>query len=127
MSDFEDEMDVDVPSKSIQFSTDGNAGKQKRVVADLPIEVGDNLPWYIDLQNFSSQSSNIYPGSRNTVLLHSKMSQVMPISWQQSTASSNIIDFPIFSSTVLQVQGKHQPSLLSPARYTAPRTCVRWS
>lgn len=46
MSDFEDEMDVDVPSKSIQFSADGAAGKQKRVVADLPIEVGDNLPWY---------------------------------------------------------------------------------
>lgn len=46
MSDIEDEMDVDVPSKSIQFSADGTAGKQKRVVADLPVEVGDSLPWY---------------------------------------------------------------------------------
>lgn len=46
MSDIEDEMDVDVPNKSMVFSMDGNAGKQKRVVADLPVGVGDNLPWY---------------------------------------------------------------------------------
>jgi replication factor C subunit 3/5 len=48
MSDYEDEMDVDVaPSKdtSIQFSSDNTAGKQKRIVADLPIEAEDNLPW----------------------------------------------------------------------------------
>lgn len=50
MSDFEDDMDVDVPTKStdkaIQFSADGGTGKQKRIVADLPVEVGDTLPWY---------------------------------------------------------------------------------
>ncbi|KAK5088619.1 Subunit of heteropentameric Replication factor C (RF-C) [Lithohypha guttulata] len=45
MSDFEDEMDVDVPRKDIHFSADGHAGKQKRVVADLPVEIGDSLPW----------------------------------------------------------------------------------
>jgi hypothetical protein len=50
MSDYEDDMDVDVgPSKdkSIQFSADGSAGKQKRIVADLPVEAEDNLPWYV--------------------------------------------------------------------------------
>ena len=47
MSDFEDEMDVDVPSKDIHFSADGHAGKQKRVVADLPVEIGDTLPWCV--------------------------------------------------------------------------------
>ena len=50
MSDIEDEMDVDVPiaskSAAIQFSAAGDAGKQKRVVADLPVDIGDSLPWY---------------------------------------------------------------------------------
>lgn len=48
MSDYEDEMDLDnAPSKdkSIQFNSDNTAGKQKRIVADLPIEAEDNLPW----------------------------------------------------------------------------------
>ncbi|KAL2436989.1 Replication factor C subunit 3 [Exophiala dermatitidis] len=48
MSDFEDDMDIDVPTskdKSIQFSSDNTAGKQKRIVADLPVEAEDNLPW----------------------------------------------------------------------------------
>ncbi|KAK5089788.1 Subunit of heteropentameric Replication factor C (RF-C) [Exophiala xenobiotica] len=49
MSDIEDEMDVDVPpdskSSNIQFSAAGDAGKQKRVVADLPVNIGDGLPW----------------------------------------------------------------------------------
>ena len=50
MSDYEDDMDVDIaPSKdkSIQFSSDNTAGKQKRIVADLPVEAEDNLPWSI--------------------------------------------------------------------------------
>lgn len=46
MSDIEDDMDVDVPSKDVTFSADAQAGKQKRIVADLPVEVGDSLPWY---------------------------------------------------------------------------------
>jgi replication factor C subunit 3/5 len=49
MSDYEDDMDVDiapVKNKEIQFSADGNAGKQKRIVADLPVEAEDNLPWW---------------------------------------------------------------------------------
>lgn len=48
MSDYEDEMDVDIAAsndKSIQFSSDNTAGKQKRIVADLPIGAEDNLPW----------------------------------------------------------------------------------
>ncbi|KAL2220459.1 subunit of heteropentameric replication factor [Thermoascus aurantiacus ATCC 26904] len=44
MSDYEDDMDVDVPSKdAIQFSTSDTKGK--RIVADLPVEAQDNLPW----------------------------------------------------------------------------------
>ncbi|RVX70406.1 hypothetical protein B0A52_05905 [Exophiala mesophila] len=48
MSDYEDDMDVDVSlsrDKSIQFSSEATAGKQKRIVADLPLEAEDNLPW----------------------------------------------------------------------------------
>ncbi|KIW57758.1 hypothetical protein PV05_02318 [Exophiala xenobiotica] len=48
MSDYEDDMDLDAPpakDKSIQFSSDNLAGKQKRIVADLPVEAEDNLPW----------------------------------------------------------------------------------
>ncbi|OAP61671.1 hypothetical protein AYL99_03874 [Fonsecaea erecta] len=48
MSDYEDDMDLDAPpskDKSIQFSSDNAAGKQKRIAADLPVEAEDNLPW----------------------------------------------------------------------------------
>ncbi|KAL9621457.1 MAG: hypothetical protein Q9160_004100 [Pyrenula sp. 1 TL-2023] len=49
MSDYEDEMDVDIdgpPSKSaLQFSSDNTGTKGKRVAADLPVEAEDNLPW----------------------------------------------------------------------------------
>ncbi|KAL5357050.1 P-loop containing nucleoside triphosphate hydrolase protein [Aspergillus floccosus] len=46
MSDYEDEMDVDVPSKSdVQFSSDNAGKKAKRPAADLPVEAQDNLPW----------------------------------------------------------------------------------
>lgn len=47
MSDHEDYMDVDDPltKDSIQFSAENTAVKGKRIVADLPIEAGDNLPW----------------------------------------------------------------------------------
>lgn len=44
MSDYEDEMDVDAPSK-VQFTSDNASGK-KRTAADLPIAALDNLPWY---------------------------------------------------------------------------------
>ncbi|KAJ6107111.1 hypothetical protein N7523_008434 [Penicillium sp. IBT 18751x] len=43
MSDYEDEMDVDAPSK-VQFTSDNASGK-KRTAADLPISALDNLPW----------------------------------------------------------------------------------
>ncbi|OJK04853.1 hypothetical protein ASPACDRAFT_109816 [Aspergillus aculeatus ATCC 16872] len=46
MSDYEDDMDVDAPSKhAIQFSSDNTNSKSKRPAADLPIEAQDNLPW----------------------------------------------------------------------------------
>ena len=47
MSDYEDDMDVDVPdktSKDITFSSN-NVGKGKRSAANLPVEAEDNLPW----------------------------------------------------------------------------------
>ncbi|KAH8885361.1 P-loop containing nucleoside triphosphate hydrolase protein [Thozetella sp. PMI_491] len=45
MSDFEDEMDVDVElSGDIKFSAD-NATKGKRSTANLPVEAEDTLPW----------------------------------------------------------------------------------
>ncbi|KAF6795944.1 replication factor C [Colletotrichum sojae] len=44
MSDYEDEMDVDVPvSKDITFSSDAKQGK--RSAANLPVEAEDSLPW----------------------------------------------------------------------------------
>ncbi|KAL4892063.1 P-loop containing nucleoside triphosphate hydrolase protein [Aspergillus ambiguus] len=45
MSDYEDGMDVDVPSKEVQFSSDNAGKKAKRPAADLPVEAQDNLPW----------------------------------------------------------------------------------
>lgn len=45
MSDYEDDMDVDVPpSKDITFSSGENA-KGKRSAANLPVEAEDSLPW----------------------------------------------------------------------------------
>jgi replication factor C subunit 3/5 len=47
MSDYEDDMDVDAPSRdAIQFSSDNLNAKGKKIVADLPVEAEDNLPWY---------------------------------------------------------------------------------
>lgn len=46
MSDYEDEMDVDAPSKDVQFSSENASGK-KRTAADLPVEAEDNLPWWV--------------------------------------------------------------------------------
>lgn len=43
MSDYDDEMDVDAPSRDVQFGSE-SAGK-KRTAADLPVEAQDNLPW----------------------------------------------------------------------------------
>ncbi|KAK4131620.1 P-loop containing nucleoside triphosphate hydrolase protein [Trichocladium antarcticum] len=44
MSDLEDEMDIDVPSKGITF-TSNNTAKGKRSAANLPVEAEDSLPW----------------------------------------------------------------------------------
>ncbi|KAJ5688825.1 hypothetical protein N7462_003217 [Penicillium macrosclerotiorum] len=44
MSDYEDEMEVDAPSKDVQFSSDNASGK-RRTAADLPVAAQDNLPW----------------------------------------------------------------------------------
>lgn len=46
MSDFEDEMDIDVPpSKDITFSSADTGAKGKRSAANLPVEAEDSLPW----------------------------------------------------------------------------------
>ena len=47
MSDYEDDMDIDegAPKSSIQFSSENTTTRGKRIVADLPIEAEDNLPW----------------------------------------------------------------------------------
>lgn len=52
MSDYEDEMDVDAPAAdtSIQFSSNSNE-KGKRSAANLPVELQDTLPWYVDITN----------------------------------------------------------------------------
>lgn len=46
MSDFEDEMDIDVPapSKEVHFSA-ATGEKGKRSAANLPVEAEDSLPW----------------------------------------------------------------------------------
>ena len=48
MSDFEDEMDVDVPPirDTITFHSDNVNAKGKRSAANLPVEAEDSLPWY---------------------------------------------------------------------------------
>lgn len=44
MSDYEDEMDIDVPiSKDITFAAESSKGK--RSAANLPVEAEDSLPW----------------------------------------------------------------------------------
>jgi replication factor C subunit 3/5 len=71
MSDYEDEMDVDRPSKGeIQFSSDNINVKGKKIVADLPVGAEDNLPWYGHhplnvLQSFTLTKSL---GLKNTAL-----------------------------------------------------------
>ena len=59
MSDFEDEMDIDAPPQksAIQFSSDNAAARGKRIVADLPVEAEDNLPWYAPLTELLSYKS----------------------------------------------------------------------
>ena len=46
MSDYEDDMDVDVPAgrDTLMFSSD-NTSKGKRSAANLPVEAEDSLPW----------------------------------------------------------------------------------
>ena len=49
MSDFEEEMDIDVPpaQDTIQFSSDNTNARGKRSAANLPVEAEDSLPWYV--------------------------------------------------------------------------------
>ena len=47
MSDYDDEMDVDVPAtRDVTFSAD-NTAKGKRSAANLPVEAEDSLPWCV--------------------------------------------------------------------------------
>jgi hypothetical protein len=65
MSDYDDEMDVDAPSKDVQFSAE-SAGK-KRTAADLPVEAQDNLPWSAMLPGWTHNfHSNACTGSKST-------------------------------------------------------------
>jgi replication factor C subunit 3/5 len=59
MSDYEDEMDVDAPSKDVQFSSENASGK-KRTVADLPVQAQDNLPWYVTFIKSEVPSAEIF-------------------------------------------------------------------
>jgi replication factor C subunit 3/5 len=51
MSDFEDDIDMDVDGDGaktkgdIQFSSDNTSSKGKRSAANLPVEAEDTLPW----------------------------------------------------------------------------------
>jgi hypothetical protein len=60
MSDYEDDdMDIDGPStKDVAFTSSTNA-KGKRIVADLPVEAEDNLPWSVYLANPIYQSHKL--------------------------------------------------------------------
>lgn len=48
MSDYDDDMDMDVaPARSdVIFSSDNTSSKGKRSAANLPVEAEDSLPWY---------------------------------------------------------------------------------
>jgi replication factor C subunit 3/5 len=45
MSDFEDDMDVDVPVADTEIKFGGEASKGMRSAANLPVEAEDSLPW----------------------------------------------------------------------------------
>jgi replication factor C subunit 3/5 len=48
MSDYEDDVDMDGSHKDeTQFSSDNLLAKGKKVIADLPVGLEDNLPWYV--------------------------------------------------------------------------------
>jgi hypothetical protein len=84
MSEFEDEMDIDVqpPSKDIVFSSEATKGK--RSAANLPVEAEDSLPWSVSptlfLHYFLNCTDNLpASGSRNTVQQTSLMSRATRI------------------------------------------------
>lgn len=94
MSDYEDEMDVDAPSK-VQFTSDNASGK-KRTAADLPIAAQDNLPWYARHLHSSSTKLTICIGSRSTAQTAWRTSPVIKISLQPSTDLSK----PMYFDTI---------------------------
>jgi replication factor C subunit 3/5 len=89
MSDFEDDdMDIDgPPSKSFQFTSNNTDAKGKRIVADLPVEAEDNLPWLVSLPQPIQCSFDRYLGSRNIARIPSQMSLGIPTSSAPSTVS----------------------------------------
>jgi hypothetical protein len=77
MSDYEDEMDVDAPSKDVQFSSENASGK-KRAAADLPIQAQDNLPWYgVTFHGERNTCLQSLIGLKNTAQIRSMMSRVI--------------------------------------------------
>ncbi len=91
MSDFEDEMEVDGPGikESIQFSSENTTTKGKRIVADLPVEAEDNLPWYV-ASTCLRNTVDAKIGWRSTAQVLSTMCLATKISLPQSTDSLNI-------------------------------------
>jgi len=62
MSDPEDDaMDVDAPNveDAMAFSAAATSNKGKRSAANLPVELEDSLPWYLDI-HVRTFSSRIY-------------------------------------------------------------------
>lgn len=91
MSDHEDDMDVDGPASEdpVLFGSNSTASKGKRIVADLPVEAEDNLPWQVSA-HFHSTTADCQTGWRNTVLTPSMMCQVIKIFLPPSTDSLSI-------------------------------------
>lgn len=49
MSDYDDDIDMDSTAKgaAMKFSSDNTNTKGKKIIADLPVGLEDNLPWYV--------------------------------------------------------------------------------
>jgi hypothetical protein len=80
MSDYEDEMDIDVPPacNDILFNSDNTNSKGKRSAANLPVEAEDSLPWYAPRRVFGLiWTLIVLIGSKSTVLKPSRTSQVI--------------------------------------------------
>lgn len=84
MSDFEDDMDVDVPVNNgdITFAASNTDAKGKRSAANLPVEAEDTLPWFVmSVQAIEIKQSSFVLGLKNTDHTLSMMCLDIKISW----------------------------------------------